>query len=252
VKRQYAPGAIEAADLIEGRVEPHYAKILSRLLAAHAIAEKLTAIGYQLALEKIGDADLRPTIEKNLVEERKHARLVYRILEEIGTSEAHADRSMIPLMKLPSFEAPRHFAENPGDALDLLMASLSLEVTGLLMIGVNYRDSSYAPHQRAAEIILEEEEEHETFASGELRAAADRFGADRVNAALREWIPRAVNFFGPPGSGFTFDCIRYGLKASDNGELAEMYLTMLERRIDQAGLEMPRMTAAYPHTIVQP
>ena len=78
---------------------------------------------------------------------------------------------------------------------------------------------------------LKEEEEHETFASGELREAADRFGADRVNAALREWIPRAVNFFGPPGSGFTFDCIRYGLKASDNGELAEMYLTMLERRI---------------------
>jgi 1,2-phenylacetyl-CoA epoxidase catalytic subunit len=252
VKRQYAPGAIEAADLIEGRVEPHYAKILIRLLSAQAIAEKLTAVGYQLALENITDGDLRPTIENNLAEERKHARLIYQILEQIGTSEAHADRSMIPLMKLPSFAAPRHFAENRSDAVDLLMASLSLDVTGQLMIGVNYRESSYAPHQRTAEIILEEEEEHETFASGELRESADRFGADRVNAALREWIPRAVNFFGPPGSGFTFDCIRYGLKASDNGELAEMYLTMLERRVTQAGLEMPRLTATYPHTIVQP
>jgi 1,2-phenylacetyl-CoA epoxidase catalytic subunit len=251
VKRQYAPGAIEAADLIEGRVEPHYSKILIRLLSAHAIAEKLTAIGYQLALENITDSDLLPTIEKNLAEERKHARLVYQILEQIGTSEAHADRSMIPLMKLPSFAAPRHFAENRSDAVDLLMASLSLDVTGLLMIGVNYRDSSYAPHQRAAEIILEEEEEHETFASGELREAGDRFGADRINAALREWIPRAVNFFGPPGSGFTFDCIRYGLKASDNGELAEMYLTMVERRVTQAGLEMPQLTAIYPHALAQ-
>ena len=251
MKRLYAPGAIEAADLIEGRVEPHYAKILIRLLAAHAIAEKLTAVGYQRALESLNDPERRPTIEKNLVEERKHARLVYRILEEIGTSEAHADRSMIPLMKLPSFAAPRHFAENPAGALDLLMASLSLDVTGLLMIGVNYRDSSYGPHLRAAAIILDEEEDHESFASTELREAADRFGADRVNEALREWLPRAVNFFGPPGSGFTFDCIRYGLKASDNGELSEMYLTMLERRVDQAGLEMPRLTSNYPHTLAR-
>jgi 1,2-phenylacetyl-CoA epoxidase catalytic subunit len=250
VKRLYAPGAIEASDLIEGRVEPHYAKTLTRLLAAHAIAEKLTAVGYQLALENINDADLRPTIEKNLAEERKHARLIYQILEQIGTSEAHADRSMIPAMKLPSFAAPRHFAENPANEIDLLMASLSLDVTGLLMIGVNYRDSSYAPHQRAAEIILDEEEDHDSFASTELRAAANRFGPDRVNAALREWLPRAVNFFGPPGSGFTFDCIRYGLKASDNGELAEMYLTMLERRTDQAGLELPRLTSTYPHTLI--
>jgi 1,2-phenylacetyl-CoA epoxidase catalytic subunit len=250
VKRLYAPGAIEAADVIEGRVEPHYTKILMRLLAAHAIAEKLTAVGYQRALETVGDADLRATIEKNLAEERKHARLIYQILEQLGTSEAHADRSMIPAMKSPSFEAPRHFAENAGDALELLMASLSLDVTGLLMIGVNYRESSYAPHQRAAEIILDEEEDHDTFAAGQLREAADRFGIDRVNAALREWLPRAVNFFGPPGSGFTFDCIRYGLKARDNGELAEMYLAMLERRFEQAGLELPHLTSIYPHALI--
>jgi 1,2-phenylacetyl-CoA epoxidase catalytic subunit len=117
------------------------------------------------------------------------------------------------------------------------------------MIGVNYRDSSYAPHRRAAEIILAEEEDHESFASEQLREALDRFGGDRVNLGLREWLPRAVNFFGPPGSGFTFDCIRYGLKACDNGELAEMYLTMLERRLDQAGLSMPRLSTGYPHKL---
>jgi 1,2-phenylacetyl-CoA epoxidase catalytic subunit len=249
VKRLYEPGSIEAADLLEGRVEPHYVKTLTRLLAAHAIAEKLTAVGYQLALENISDDHLRPTIEKNLAEERKHARLVYQILGQIGTSETNADRSMIPAMKSPSFAAPRHFAEHPADALDLLMASLSLDVTGLLMIGVNYRESSYAPHCRAAEIILDEEEDHENFASAELHDAVDRFGAVKVNAAIREWLPRAVNFFGPPGSGFTFDCLRYGLKARDNGEVAEMYLTLIERRLDQAGLEMPRLRPVYPHTL---
>jgi 1,2-phenylacetyl-CoA epoxidase catalytic subunit len=250
VKRLYAPGVIEAADVINGSVEPHYTKILTRLLAAHAIAEKLTAIGYQGARDSITATDLRATIEKNLAEERKHSRLIYQILEQIGFSEIQADRSMIPAMKSPSFEAPRHFAENASDELDLLMASLSLDVTGLLIIGVNYRESSYAPHQRAAEMNLDEEEQHEMFAAEQLREAVGRFGAERVNAALREWLPRAVNFFGPPGSGFTFDCIRYGLKTRDNGELAEMYLTMLERRAEQAGLEMPRLTSVYPHTLI--
>ncbi|MBF6560575.1 MAG: phenylacetate-CoA oxygenase subunit PaaI [Candidatus Binataceae bacterium] len=249
MKRQFAIAAFEAADLLEGRVEPRYAKVLTRLLAAHAIAEKLTAEGYARALESIGDAALRPTITRNLAEERKHARLVYQILDQLGINEAHADRSMITALKSASFAAPRRFAEHPVGPLELLMASLSLDMTGLLMVGVNYRDSSYAPHARAAEIILAEEEDHELFAATELHDAAARFGAASVNAALRDWLPCAVNFFGPPGSGFTFDCLRYGLKARDNAELAELYLTMLERRVLQAGLAMPRLTPDYPHAI---
>ncbi len=249
MKRQYPTASIEAADLLDRRVEPHYGKTLTRLLAAHAIAEKLTAIGYQSALEAIDDPALRPTIEKNLAEEKKHARMVYRLLEELGINETQADRSMVTAAKSPSFEAPRRFAERPADALGLLMASLSLDVTGLLMIGVNYRESSYAPHARAAEIILDEEEDHELFAASALREAADRFGAERANAALREWLPLAANFFGPSGSGFTFDCLRYGLKARDNGELTELYLAMVGRRIEQAGLTMPALTARYPYAL---
>lgn len=246
-RRQFAPGSIEAADLIQSRVEPHYGKILKRLLAAHAIAEKLTAIGYERALGKLSNPALRPTIEKNLVEERKHARLIYRALEQLGVSQEAADRSMVAVLGAPSFDAPRQFARNAADELDLVMASVSLDMTGLIMIGVNYKESSYAPHARAAEVILGEEEDHEIFAASELREAAAKLGRDRVNAALREWLPRAVNFFGPPGSGFTYDCIRYGLKARDNADLAEIYLSLLERRVAQAGLAMPRLTLGYPH-----
>lgn len=249
MKRHYPTASIEAADLLERRVEPHYGKTLTRLLAAHAIAEKLTAIGYQRALEAIADPALIPTIEKNLAEEKKHARLVYHLLEELGVNEAQADRSMVTAAKSPSFAAPRRFAEHSVDPLGLLMASLSLDATGLLMIGVNYRESSYAPHARAAEIILDEEEDHDQFAAAALREAAERFAAERVNAALREWLPMAANFFGPSGSGFTFDCLRYGLKARDNGELAELYLTMIGRRVGQAGLIMPELTRRYPYAL---
>jgi 1,2-phenylacetyl-CoA epoxidase catalytic subunit len=247
--RQFPPSSLEAADVLGGRVEAHFVRVLTRLLAAHALAEKLTAMGYQRALDTITRPELCRVINKNLAEEHKHARLIYTALAELGVSEAQADRSLIAVLKGPSFTAPRHFAEHSAGELDLVMASVSLDMTGLIMIGVNYRESSYAPHARAAEVILAEEEEHELFAASVLRDAAERLGTEAVNAALREWLPRAVNFFGPPGSGFTFDCISYGLKVRDNHELAELYLKLLERQVRQAGLEMPSLTKDYPHTL---
>jgi 1,2-phenylacetyl-CoA epoxidase catalytic subunit len=197
----------------------------------------------------VTNGSLRPVIEKHLAEERHHAALVYRALRDIGVTQEEADRSMIPALKAPSFEAPLRFARSVAGELDLLMASLSLDMTGLLMVGVNYKDSSYAPHARAAERILDEEAEHELFAVGELASAVERFGPQAVAAALRQWLAAAANFFGPPGSGFGYDCKRFGLKARDNGELTELYLSMLERRLDKVGLTMPRLTPGYPHAL---
>ncbi|HKM99736.1 MAG TPA: Phenylacetic acid catabolic protein [Candidatus Binataceae bacterium] len=248
-RREYSPRSLGVADLDSGRVESHYRRILTRLLAAHAMAEKLTALGYQRALETVDNPELRPIIEKNFREERKHARLIYHALAELGLTEKQADRSMITVVKAPSFEAPMYFAQDAEGELDLLMASIALDVTGLIMIGVNYRDSSYAPHAAAADIILEEEADHDVFATEQLGHAVERFGPDRVNAALCEWLPRAVNFFGPPGSGFTYDCLRYGLKTSDNQELADLFLAMIEKRCHQLGLDLPELTKDYPHAL---
>jgi 1,2-phenylacetyl-CoA epoxidase catalytic subunit len=249
IRREFPPRSLNAEALNEGRVEPQYTRVLIRLLAAHAMAEKLTALGYQRALATLDNPDLRPIVEKNFDEEKKHARLIYHALEQLGVSQQAADRSMIMVLKAPSFDAPSYFASKAEGELDLLMASLSLDTTGLIMIGENYKDSSYAPHARAAEIILDEEADHELFASRQLGDAVDRFGAKSVSTALRRWLPRAVNFFGPPGTGFTYDCIRFGLKSRDNQELADLYLTMLSRRCDQLGLELPTLTATYPHAL---
>jgi 1,2-phenylacetyl-CoA epoxidase catalytic subunit len=249
VRREFPPRSLNAEALNEGRVDPQYTRVLIRLLAAHAMAEKLTALGYQRALAALDNPDLRPIVEKNFQEEKKHARLIYHALQELGVSQQAADRSMIMVLKAPSFDAPSYFASKAEGELDLLMASLSLDTTGLIMIGENYKDSSYTPHARAAEIILDEEADHEIFASRQLGDAVEKFGAKSVNTALRRWIPRAVNFFGPPGTGFTYDCLRYGLKSRDNEELAELYITMLSRRCDLLGLELPVLTATYPHTL---
>jgi 1,2-phenylacetyl-CoA epoxidase catalytic subunit len=246
---QFEPRRVETADITRGRVEPYYTKVLVRLLGAHALAEKLTAEGYRRTLETVSDPEMRRVAEQNLAEELKHAALVYGLLAELGVSEQSADRSSIVLRRAPSFEAPRYFAEHAQGELGLLMGNISLDMTGLIMIGVNYRDSSYAPHARVAELILEEEAGHDEFGAEVLRLAVERYGPAAVSDALREWLPGAVNFFGPPGTGFTFDCLRYGLKRKDNQELAGLFLSMLERRLTQLGLEIPALSQTYPHTL---
>ena len=70
-------------------LDPNYGKVLVRLLAAHALAEKLTADGYQRALAETRDPELAEALQKNLSEERKHAVLIYRALAEIGAWGNH-------------------------------------------------------------------------------------------------------------------------------------------------------------------
>src|SRR5262249_33889679 len=112
--RQFPPNSFEAADVLNGRVEGNFARVLTRLLGAHALAEKLTALGYQRALESVARPELNALIRKNLAEEHKHARLIYAALAELGVSEAQGERFLMAALKGPSFAAPRHFAEHPA------------------------------------------------------------------------------------------------------------------------------------------
>src|SRR5262249_61523113 len=117
-RREFAPRSVRATDV--GAVDPNYRRVLTRLLAAHAMAEKLTALGYHRALQTVDDPALREVIEKNYHEEHKHARLIYRLLEALGITEKQADRTMTILVKSPSFEAPMCFAQEAEGELDLL------------------------------------------------------------------------------------------------------------------------------------
>src|SRR5260370_8214794 len=110
---QFEPRRVETADIAQGRVEPYYAKVLVRLLGAHALAEKLTAEGYRRTLETVSDPEMRRVAEQNLTEEVKHAAMVYGLLAELGVSEQSADRSSIVLRRAPSFQAPPSLSPPP-------------------------------------------------------------------------------------------------------------------------------------------
>jgi len=63
IRREFSPRSLDAAAIQEGRVDQHYVKVLIRLLAAHAMAEKLTALGYQRALATVDNPALAPILE---------------------------------------------------------------------------------------------------------------------------------------------------------------------------------------------
>ena len=74
IRRKYAPREVNAADLRVGRVDSHYEKILVRLLAAHAMAEKLTAFGYERALATCNDASAAIRLSKKTSSRRPPTR----------------------------------------------------------------------------------------------------------------------------------------------------------------------------------
>ena len=65
-RREFAPRSLRVSDV--AGIDPNYRRVLTRLLAAHAMAEKLTAFGYHRALQTV-DNPLRGVIEKNYHEE---------------------------------------------------------------------------------------------------------------------------------------------------------------------------------------
>jgi 1,2-phenylacetyl-CoA epoxidase catalytic subunit len=247
--RSLKPEAVEAWEIQSGRVDPYYVKVLTRVLAAHAMAQKLSAIGYRRMRDMVTDPALHALAKQSYAREHRNARLVYGMLEEIGVSERAAERTLMSAWRSPSFEAVRFFAEQALGELDLVIAGLSLETSGLLILGINYSESSYAPHARLAKDMLEEKAACDRVFGDLFAQTAERFGLQAANEKLMFWLPMAANFFGPAGSGFTNECLRLGLKRRDNQDLADLYLSMVARRCEGAGLNMPRLTRAYPRRL---
>ena len=243
---RFAPSRIDSTSLPD---DPAYRDTLTRLLAAHALAEKLTAWGFARALPRIAGYRRQHTVAKNVQEEMEHARLIYDALVQLDVGESAADSLMATAWNSPSFEAPRRFAEADCDLVDMLLAGFCLDTGGLLMIGRNYARSSYRPHAEAAAAILRDERDHDAFASNEFRQAVGELGAAAVQRQVDVWIPLGLNFFGPPRSRFTARCREFGLKSYDNSELADEFRALVARRFDEVGLTMPRVSAAYPFTL---
>jgi 1,2-phenylacetyl-CoA epoxidase catalytic subunit len=243
----FATRTIDAQHLPD---EPAYRETLVRLLAAHALAEKATGLGFARVVAGVQDADKRERLETTQREEMAHARRIYELLADLGVDEADADAIVAGAWDSPSFDAPRVFATAGGDWIDALLAGFCLDTGGLLMIARNYAVSSYRPHAEAADAIVREESEHDAFAAAAFHRAIAAAGSADVQAKVDVWIPRGLNFFGPPRSGFTAACRAFGLKAHDNDELAQAFRRIVARRLHAVGLRMPALSDGYPFRVL--
>jgi 1,2-phenylacetyl-CoA epoxidase catalytic subunit len=244
VTRRYEPRSISAESLPE---ESDFRETLVRLLAAHALAEKATALGFARALPRMQGYRRQRVIAQNIQEEMDHARRIYDLLAELGVAESRADEITSAAWWGPSFDAPRLFSSTTVDTADVFLAGFCLDTGGFLMVERNYSCSSYRPHAQAADAILREEADHDAFAISEFRKAVDEFGRDIVQAKVDVWVPHGLNFFGPPRTRFTAACLELGLKSRDNAELAKEFAGIVEGRLRASGLRMPQVSPAYPH-----
>ena len=246
LRRQFPARSFEAEDVRLRRVDPHYVKILIRCSPRMRSPRSLprSAINARWIGRQRAAADNRKKSRRRT----RHAAIIYRALAKFGVTQEDADRSMIPALKAPSFEAPLRFAKprpmtrpTDGEAQPRhdRAADDRRELQGFQLRAARARRRSHPGRGGRARAVR----------GRRARELGRAFRARGGGGGAAQWLPAAANFFGPPGSGFTYDCMRYGLKVRDNGELAELYLSMLERRVGTGGLAMPRLTSGYPHAL---
>ena len=220
------------------------------MLAAHALAEKLWADGLKAALAQPANARLGPALERAAADACRHAVGTLGLLGQLELAAPALERLWSATSRSASFAPLGRFARGGLPGAEFAVAAQLLLLAGLLMVGVNYCESSYDPHRELAGQILEEAAEHEKLFAAGLEAGLEPDGVEALEQALGRWLPAGLDCFGPPGSGFCCQCLRFGLKAVDNGELAGLFGELVQRRFAALGVKCPPVGQDYPRAAV--
>ena len=237
-KRLYAAGSINSSNL--GETIPDYRESLVRMMSVMAFTENSVAVGLQEFVPLTSGKEHAHVLEA-IEDEKKHGRLVYELLEEIGVSRAEADSLALKSVRSESLRASIDWMK-PGKSLeDLAVYSFLLDRAGNFHLR-NYLKGSYAPWAGVCASILVEEEGHADFGFQQLKAIAETSRRAEVEGMLAVWYPKILDFFGRPYSPTTAKYIELGLKERDNEELRLEFTEETRRLLSAVGLQEPKLT----------
>ncbi|MDE3090044.1 MAG: phenylacetate-CoA oxygenase subunit PaaI [Chloroflexota bacterium] len=244
---------VAAAKQIESpdQVTPLYRDSLINLLYMQADSELAGALGYVPCVK------MSPTVEEFLAssmivkDEFRHARVVYKLLENLGEDvDAHV-RAHDFTMRLSDSDADigsQRAADDkrvnifyyPIDSwVDFCMFNFCMDRGA----GHQLEDSleaSYQPWARVLEGIFMEEKFH--IAHGDnwvKRLAQDPATHDAAQAALNKWFIRTMNIFGRPNSPKNKIYRELGLKKRDNHDVRLTFAQEVTDRCNENGLKVP-------------
>ena len=227
-----------------------YRESLINLLYMQADSELAGALGY------VPCVPLAPTVEEYLAasmivkDEFRHARVVYKLLENLGEDvDAHV-RAHDFTMRLADSDAnigSQRAADDkrvnifyyPIDSwVDFCMFNFCMDRGA----GHQLEDSleaSYKPWARVLDGIFKEEKFH--IAHGDSwvkRLAQDSKTHDAAQAALDKWYIRTMNIFGRPNSPKNKIYREIGLKKRDNHDVRLAFSQEVADRCKENGLQL--------------
>jgi ring-1,2-phenylacetyl-CoA epoxidase subunit PaaA len=243
---------IEAAKRIEspGEITPFYREHLINLLFMQADSELAGALGY------VPCVPMSPNVEEYLAssmivkDEFRHARVVYKLLENLGEEVNSHVRGHDFTYRLADSEAnigSQRAADDkrvnifyyPIDSwVDFCMFNFCMDRGA----GHQLEDSleaSYKPWARVLEGIFKEEKFH--IAHGDnwvKRLAQDIKTHDAAQVALDKWFIRTMNIFGRPNSPKNKIYRELGLKRRDNHDVRLAFAQEVADRCKENGLKL--------------
>ncbi len=233
------------------QMTPLYRESLINLLYMQADSELAGALGY------VSCVQLAPNVEEYLAssmivkDEFRHARVVYKLLENLGEDvDAHV-RGHDFTMRLSDSDAnigSQRAADDkrvnifyyPIDSwVDFCMFNFCMDRGA----GHQLEDSleaSYQPWARVLDGIFKEEKFH--IAHGDnwvKRLAQDSQTHAAAQAALNKWFIRTMNIFGRPDSPKNKVYREIGLKKRDNHDVRLAFAKEVADRCNENGLTVP-------------
>ncbi len=228
-----------------------YRESLINLLYMQADSELAGALGY------VPCVSMSPNIEEYLAssmivkDEFRHARVVYKLLENLGEEVDTHVRGHDFTMRLSDSDAnigSKRAADDrrvnifyyPIDSwVDFCMFNFCMDRGA----GHQLEDSleaSYKPWARVLEGIFKEEKFH--IAHGDnwvMRLAQDPATHDAAQTALDKWFIRTMNIFGRPNSPKNKIYRELGLKKRDNHDVRLAFAQEVADRCKENGLKVP-------------
>lgn len=244
---------LEAAKRIESpeEITPFYKEHLINLLYMQADSELAGALGY------VPCVPMSPNVEEYLAssmivkDEFRHARVVYKLLENLGEEVNSHVRGHDFTYRLGDSEAnigSQRAADDkrvnifyyPIDSwVDFCMFNFCMDRGA----GHQLEDSlgaSYKPWARVLEGIFKEEKFH--IAHGDnwvKRLSDDKKSHNAAQAALDKWFIRTMNIFGRPNSPKNKIYREIGLKKRDNHDVRMAFAQEVADRCKENGLKLP-------------
>jgi ring-1,2-phenylacetyl-CoA epoxidase subunit PaaA len=251
--QQRMESEVAAAKSIERPEEmtPFYREHLINLLYMQADSELAGALGYVPCVK------MSPNVEEFLAssmivkDEFRHARVVYKLLENLGEDvDAHVrgydftmrlndDNADIGAQRAGQDKRVNIFYYPINTWIDFVMFNFCMDRGA----GHQLEDSltaSYRPWARVLEGIFKEEKFH--IAHGDnwvKRLAQDPKTHDETQAALDKWYPRTMNIFGRANSPKNKIYRELGLKKRDNEQVRQGFAQEVRDRCKENGLFVP-------------